>query len=72
MAEHEHLDAALLAATEIQADRFAERLSKVPKLVDVFERVLAWPNPNGTIEEYYLPPWLAAEARKAIDDVKHS
>lgn len=33
---------------------------------EMLRRVLEWPNPNGTIEDAYLPPWLAKEARAAL------
>jgi hypothetical protein len=30
-------------------------------------RVLEWPLPQGTVETYSLPKWLAKEARAALE-----
>ncbi len=42
------------------------RLESVPALVEALERVLSWPLPQGTVESYSLPQWLAKEARAAL------
>ncbi len=33
----------------------------------VLRRVLEWPLPQGTVESYSLPAWLAREARLALE-----
>ena len=47
-----------------ESRNFAEPVNRV--LADALERLLTWPNPHGTIEKAYIPPWLAADCRKAI------
>jgi hypothetical protein len=36
------------------------------ELAKALTRLLEWPNPDGTIEEYYIPKWLAAQCREAL------
>ncbi len=35
-------------------------------LADALTRLLEWPNPQGTIEQAYIPRWLADECRAAL------
>ncbi len=35
-------------------------------LREALEKVLTWPLPNGTVETYSLPKWLAQQARAAL------
>lgn len=36
------------------------------ELAHALMRVLRWPNPEGTIGEYYLPKWLTQLAEDAL------
>jgi hypothetical protein len=40
---------------------------QITLLRDVLTRVLRWPTPAGTIQDYCLPPWLVEEALDAIE-----
>jgi hypothetical protein len=43
-----------------------EGMSAQDELAWALCRVLRWPNPDGTIEQAYIPGWLAAIATDAL------
>jgi len=45
----------------------APQEANIVKLSTALERLLTWPNSHGTIEEYYIPKWLAAQCRDALE-----
>jgi hypothetical protein len=41
---------------------------RVAELEEALLRVLSWPLPDGTVEQWALPPWLSQMARRALEN----
>ncbi len=50
----------------IESKERPEGMSEADELAWALARVLRWPNPNGTIADYYLPGWLSEHAKSAL------
>ncbi len=46
--------------------------SALERVADTLNEVLNWPLPQGTVETYSLPRWLAKQARDALSWANHA
>lgn len=61
-----HNPAVYEAAIGAALDRLAAAEAQRDALAEALERVLSWSLPEGTIETWALPEWLAREVRAAL------
>lgn len=67
--EHPDATPARIAAAR---EREATLRAEVDAVRHVLRRVLEWPLPQGSVESYSLPSWLAREARLALEAAEES
>jgi hypothetical protein len=60
---------ALTASEQAAAvDTILHLASCARRLDEALRRVIEWPLPQGSVETYSLPPWLARDSREALGD----
>lgn len=56
------------ATLDVYCIELVARLRAAEQAREVLKQVLEWPLPQGTVETYSLPGWLARKARAAVGD----